>query len=97
MNFEKPGWFIAKDDSWRNEVYPCGICCLLVKANSAVCVQYHRWIHSKCAGVKKVTTKVYPCGICCLLVKANSAVCVQYHRWIHSKCAGVKNVTTKVV
>ena len=39
------------------KVNPCGVCSLGVKANSALCVQFGKWIHGRCAGVKRVTPK----------------------------------------
>ena len=38
----------SKDES-------CGVCCLRVKANSVLCIQCGRWIHGRCARVKRVT------------------------------------------
>ena len=46
---------ITKDDLSESNVDPCGVCSLRVKDNSVLCLQCGKWIHSRCAGVKKVT------------------------------------------
>ena len=43
---------ITKDGLSKSNFDPCGVCCLRVKANSVLC---GRWIHGKCAGVKRVS------------------------------------------
>ena len=48
---------ISKDGMYESKVDPCGVCCLRVKVNSVLCVQCGKWIHGRCAGVKRVTTK----------------------------------------
>ena len=48
---------ITKDGISKRKVDPCGFCCLRVKVNSVLCVQCGRWIHGRCAGVKRVTPK----------------------------------------
>ena len=48
---------ITKDDMSKSKVEPCGVCSLRVKANSVLCVQCGKFIHGRCAGVKRVTTK----------------------------------------
>ena len=39
------------------KVDPCGACSLRVKTNPILCLQYCKWIHGRCAGVKSVTPK----------------------------------------
>ena len=46
---------VTKDGLSKNNVDPCGVCSLIVKANSVLCVQCDKWIHGRYAGVKKVT------------------------------------------
>ena len=46
---------ITQDGLSKSEVDPCEVCCLRVKANSVLCVQCGKWIHGRCAVVKKVT------------------------------------------
>ena len=41
----------------KSKVDPCVVCNFKVKANSVLCVQCGRWIHGRCAGVKRVTQK----------------------------------------
>ena len=48
---------ITKDDMSKSEANPCGVCCMRVNANSALCLLCGRWINSRCAGVKRVTPK----------------------------------------
>ena len=47
----------AEDGLSNSNVDPCGVCRLRVKENSNLCVQCGRWIHGRCAGVKRETTK----------------------------------------
>ena len=46
---------ITKDGMSKSKVDPCGVYSLRVKANSAFCVQCGKWIHGRCAGVKRLT------------------------------------------
>ena len=39
----------------KSKANPCGICSLREKANSILCVQCGKWVHSRCAGVKRVS------------------------------------------
>ena len=48
---------ITKDGLSKGIVDPCTVCSLRVKTNSVLCFQCGNWIHSKCAGVKRVTPK----------------------------------------
>ena len=48
---------ITKDGLSKSKVDPFVGCCLRVKTNSVVCVQYGNWIHGRCTGMKRVTTK----------------------------------------
>ena len=41
---------IAEDDLSKDKV-----CCLTVKVKSVSCVQCDKWIHGRCAGVRKVS------------------------------------------
>ena len=55
------------DGMSKSKVDPCGFCHLRVKANSVLCVQYCKWIHGICAGVKIVTqifSKNFTCRKC---------------------------------
>ena len=46
---------ITQDGLSKSKVDPCGVCSLRVKTNSVLCVQCGKWIHGRCAGVKRVT------------------------------------------
>ena len=48
---------ITKDGLSKSKVDPCGVCSMSVKANSDLCVQCGKWIHSRCTRVKRVTPK----------------------------------------
>ena len=48
---------ITKDGMPKNMVDPCGFCSLRVKANSVLCLQCGKWIHGRCAGVKRLTPR----------------------------------------
>ena len=50
---------ITKDGLCKSKVDPCGLCNLRLKANSVLCVLCGKWIHGKCAGVKKSDRKVF--------------------------------------
>ena len=48
---------VTKDGISKGKVDPCGVCSLRVKANSVFSVQCGKWIHGRCAGVTRVTSK----------------------------------------
>ena len=48
---------ITKDGLSKSNVDPCVVYSLRAKANSFLCLQYGKWIHGRCAGVKMVTQK----------------------------------------
>ena len=41
----------------KSKLDPCGFCSLRVEANSVLCLQCGKLIHSRCAGMKRVTPK----------------------------------------
>ena len=50
-----------------SKVDPCGICWKRVMANSVLCVKCGKWIHGRCAKVKRVTPRLgrdFVCGRC---------------------------------
>ena len=50
-----------------SKVDPCGICEKRVMANSVLCVKCGKWIHGRCAEVKRVTSRLgrdFVCGRC---------------------------------
>ena len=49
---------ITKDGMSNSMIYPCGVCSLRVKVNSVLCVQCDKWIHSRYAGVRRLTQVV---------------------------------------
>ena len=44
---------ITKDGISKNKIDPCEVCSLRVKANSVLCLQCDKWIHGRCAVVKR--------------------------------------------
>ena len=61
---------ITKDGLSKSNVVPCGVCCLGVKANSVLCVQCGRWIHGRCAGLKRMTPNI-PTNFTCKKCERN--------------------------
>ena len=50
-----------------SKVDPCGICGKRVMANSVLCVKCRKWVHGRCAKVKKMTPRLgknFVCGTC---------------------------------
>ena len=48
---------ITKDGTHNRKVDPCWVSYLRVKVNSALFLQWGKWIHGRCAEVKRVTPK----------------------------------------
>ena len=48
---------ITMDDMSKSNVDPCGVCSLRANASSFLCLQFGKWIHGRCAGVKKMNPK----------------------------------------
>ena len=48
---------ITKDGMSKGKADPCGVCSLRVNDNSALCLQCVKWLHCRCAGVKRVNPK----------------------------------------
>ena len=46
-----------------NKVNPCGICGKLVMANCLLCVKGRKWIHGRCAKVKRETVSLGRDGV----------------------------------
>ena len=46
---------ITKDGMSESKVDPCGFYSLRIMTNSVLCPQCGKWIHGRCAGVKRVT------------------------------------------
>ena len=44
---------ITEDGMSKSNADPCGVCSLRVKANSVLCLWCGKWIHGRCAGVRK--------------------------------------------
>ena len=43
---------ITKNGMSKRKVFLCGVCSLRAKANSVLCLQCGKWIHSRCSGMK---------------------------------------------
>ena len=48
---------IPKDGMSKGKADPFGVCSLRVKANSVLCFQCGKWIHDRCAEVKRLAPK----------------------------------------
>ena len=48
---------ITKHGMSKSNVDPCGVGSLRAKANTVLCLQCGKWIHGRCAAVKRVTPK----------------------------------------
>ena len=46
----------SKGEVLKNEVDPCTKCCRRVMANSVMCTQSGKWVHDRCAKMKRVTS-----------------------------------------
>ena len=60
-----------------SKIDPCGICGKRVMANSVLCTKCRKWIHGRCAKMKRVTTSLashFVCARCrnCLLYTSPS-------------------------
>ena len=62
-----------KDGISKGKVDPCG---LRLKANSVLCVQCGKWIHSRCVRVKRVTQK-FSRNFACKKCKGNIGEAVE--------------------
>ena len=57
----------AEGEVTVSRIDPCGICGKRVMANSVLCVKCRKWIHGRCAKVKRVTLRLgrdFACGRC---------------------------------
>ena len=84
---------ITLDDLSKSTVDPYGVCCLRVNAKSVLFIPCGKWIHGRCAAVKRVT--FIPCGKwihgrCAAVKRVTFIPC---GKWIHGRCAAVKRVT----
>ena len=48
---------ITKDVMSKSKVDPCRVCSQRAKTNTVLCLQCGKWIHGRCAGMKRVTPK----------------------------------------
>ena len=48
---------ITKDGLCIIKAYPCGFCRLRAKVNLSLRVQWDKWLHSRYAGMKRVTKR----------------------------------------
>ena len=57
----------AEGEVTVSKIDPCGICGKRVRVNSVLCVKCRKWIHGRCAKVKRVTLRLgrdFVCGRC---------------------------------
>ena len=67
---------ITKIGMCKSEVDPSAVCSLRVKANSVLCLQCGKWIHGRCAGVKRVTPSISR-NFACRKCEGNIGVAVE--------------------
>ena len=71
------GGGITKDRLLKSEVDSCGVCSLRVNANSVLCVQCGRWIHGRCARVKRFSFQEF--------LHAENVMGILERQWIRKK------------
>ena len=49
---------ITQDGLSKGKVVPCWVCSMRVMANSVLCIRSGKWIHGRCARVKRVIPKI---------------------------------------
>ena len=69
----------TKDGLYKSKVDPCGVSSLRAKVNSVLCAQCGKWIHGRCAGVKRVTPK-------CSSVHAENMKGILERQWSRKMC-----------
>ena len=79
---------ITKDGMSKGEVDPCGVCSLRVKVNSVLCSQCGKWIHGRCARVKKISP-MFSINFACRKCEGNIGEAVQQEEKL---CDGVETV-----
>ena len=83
---------ITKDGMSKSNAYPCWVCSLRVKANSVLCVQCNKWIHSKWTGVKSVTNK-FPGNLTCRQCEWNIGEAVEQEEKLCDEVEKVREFT----
>ena len=82
----------TKDGLSRSKVDACGICTMRVKANTDLCEQCGKWIHSRCAGVKRVTS-MFSTNFACRKCEGNIGEAVEQDKKICDEVETVKEFT----
>ena len=57
----------SKGEVLKSKVDPCAKCCNRVMANSMMCTRCGKWVHGRCAKMKRVTSalaKDFVCELC---------------------------------
>ena len=55
----------------RGKIDPCGFCCMKVNDSSVLCGRHGKWIHGRCAGLKRLTPKIsrnFTCRKCDVII-----------------------------
>ena len=67
VNLGKTKVLVSGAEGDLSKIDPCGICGKQVMANSVLCVKCGKWIHGRCAKVKRVTLRLgrdFVCARC---------------------------------
>ena len=83
---------ISKDGLSKNRADRCGVSSLRVKANSVLCVKCGKWIHSRCAGVKRITQK-FSGNFACRKCEGNIGEAVEQEEKICDEVETVREFT----
>ena len=83
---------ITKNGMSKGRVDPCGVCSLRVKANSVWCLQCGKWIHCRCSGMKRVTSK-FSRNFTCRKCKGNIGEAVDQEEMLCDEVETVREFT----
>ena len=83
---------ITKDGMSKSKVDPCIVCCFRVKANSVLCLQCGKWIHGRCASVKRVTPK-FNRNLACRICEGNIGESVEQEEKLCGEVETVRGFT----
>ena len=69
VNFRKTKVMVSrsKGEILKSKVDPCAKCAKRVRANSVMCTKCGKWVHGRCAKMKRVTSalaKGFVCELC---------------------------------
>ena len=83
---------ITKDDMPKRKVDLCWVCSLRVKSNPVLRLQCGKWIHRRCAGLKRVTSK-FPRNSTCRKCEGNIGDAVEHEVKLSDEVKTVREFT----